>query len=172
MNISETRYPSYDVAVIGGGMGHIRMERGGDFVSMLTPVEPETFKAVTAEMCLEAGVKILFHSVVDDIRATGGHLENLVVWNKAGRSLIRANQYIDCTGDGDIAAYAGAPYKAFGPEDHGAYTAGFTFRLVNLDLAALEADLETRGLISQLAYAVKPGMQHPDLVRWASICKS
>ena len=32
----------------GGGMGHIRMERGGNFVSMLTPVEPETFKAVTA----------------------------------------------------------------------------------------------------------------------------
>jgi len=149
----------------GGGMGHIRMERGGDFVSMLTPVEPETFKAVTAEMCLEAGVRLLFHTVVDEIRAADGHIENLVVWNKAGRSLIRAQQYIDCTGDGDIAAYAGAPYETFGPKDQGAYTAGFTFRLVNLDLGALEADLKSRGLISQLAHAVKPGMQQPDLVR-------
>jgi len=149
----------------GGGMGHIRMERGGDFVSMLTPVEPETFKAVTAEMCLEAGVRLLFHTVVDEIRAADGHIENLVVWNKAGRSLIRAQQYIDCTGDGDIAAYAGAPYETFGPKDQGAYTAGFTFRLVNLDLGALGADLKSRGLISQLAHAVKPGMQQPDLVR-------
>ncbi len=149
----------------GGGMGHIRMERGGDFVSMLTPVEPETFKAVTAEMCLEAGVRLLFHTVVDEICASDGHIEDLVVWNKAGRSLIRAQQYVDCTGDGDIAAYAGAPYETFGPKDHGAYTAGFTFRLVNLDLGALEADLEDRGLINQLAHAVKPGMQQPDLVR-------
>ena len=149
----------------GGGMGHIRMERGGDFVSMLTPVEPETFKAVTAEMCLEAGVKILFHTVVDEIRARDNHVESLVVWNKAGRSLIRASQYIDCTGDGDIAAYAGAPFEAFGPEDQGAYSAGFTFRLVNVDLAALETDLESRGLITQLAHAVKPGMKKPELVR-------
>lgn len=149
----------------GGGMGHIRMERGGDFVSMLTPVEPETFKAVTAEMCLEAGVRLLFHTVVDELQATGGYVENLVVWNKAGRSQIQAQQYIDCTGDGDIAAYAGAPYETFGSKDQGAYTAGFTFRLVNVDLGALEAGLEARGLISQLAHAVKPGMQQPDLVR-------
>jgi len=26
---------------MGGGVGHVRMERGGDFVSMITPVEPE-----------------------------------------------------------------------------------------------------------------------------------
>ncbi|MFC1996333.1 FAD-dependent oxidoreductase [Chloroflexota bacterium] len=149
----------------GGGMGHIRMERGGDFVSMLTPVEPETFKAVTAEMCREAGARLLFHTVVDEIHATDGHVENLVIWNKAGRSLIQAQQYIDCTGDGDIAAYAGAPFESFDPDDPGAYTAGFTFRLVNVDLRALESDLESRGLISQLAHAVKPGMLQPDLVR-------
>jgi hypothetical protein len=148
-----------------GGMGHIRMERGGDFVSMLTPVEPETFKAVTAEMCLKAGVRLLLHTVVDEVRASNGFIENLVVWNKAGRSLIQAQQYIDCSGDGDVAAYAGAPFQSFGAEDHGAYSAGFTFRLVNIDLKALEVDLESRGLITQLAHAVKPGMRQPDLVR-------
>ncbi|NLG64231.1 MAG: FAD-dependent oxidoreductase, partial [Actinobacteria bacterium] len=42
----------------GGGLGHIRMERGGDFVSMLTPVEPEVFKLVAAETCREAGVRL------------------------------------------------------------------------------------------------------------------
>ena len=149
----------------GGGIGHVRMERGGDFVSMLTPVEPEVFKAVVAEMCLEAGVKLLLHTIVDEVRAADGHVENLHIWNKAGRSAIRAQVYIDCTGDGDIAAAAGAPFATFGPQDAGAYSAGFTFRLVNVDLAALEADLEARGLISQLAHGVKPGMRQPDLVR-------
>ena len=153
------------VTAQGGGMGHIRMERGGDFVSMLTPVEPEVFKLVAAETCLEAGVKLLLHTTLDEVRAAEGHVEGLVVWNKAGRSLIRAKQTIDCTGDGDLAAYAGAPFATFKPGDPGAYAAGFTFRLVNVDLGALEADLDRRGMITQLAHAVKPGTTRPDLVR-------
>jgi len=141
------------------------MERGGDFVSMITPVESEVFKVAAARLCQEAGVKLLLHTIVDEVRAVGGYIEGVVVWNKAGRSLLRARQYIDCTGDGDLAAYAGAPFLGFKATDRGAYTAGFTFRLCNVDLAAMEADLDRRGLITQLAHAVKPGMRAPDLVR-------
>ncbi len=153
------------VAQMGGGIGHVHMERGGDFVSMLTPVEPETFKLAAAEMCLEAGVKLLLRTTIDEVVATDGHVEGLVVINKAGRCMIRAKQFVDCTGDGDVAAWAGAPFAAFKPDEEGAYSAGFTFRLCNVDLAALEADLESRGLITQLAHAVKPGQKEPDLVR-------
>ncbi|MDH7570238.1 MAG: FAD-dependent oxidoreductase [Armatimonadota bacterium] len=153
------------VTAMGGGLGHVRMERGGDFVSMLTPVEPETFKLAAAQLCRQSGVKLLLHTVLDEVRADGGHVEGVVVWNKAGRSLLRARQYVDCTGDGDLAAYAGAPFQTFLPGDPGAYSAGFTFRLCNVDLGTMEADLERRGLITQLAHAVKPGMSHPDLVR-------
>lgn len=149
----------------GGGVGHVRVERGGDFLSMLTPVEPETFKLVAAQTCLEAGVRLLLHTVVDEVRSADGHVEGIVVWNKAGRSLIRARQYIDCTGDGDLAAYAGAPFEHFKPGDRGAYSAGFTFRLCNVDLAEMEMDLEQRGLIAHLAHAVKPGTFQTDLVR-------
>lgn len=116
-------------------------------------------------MCLEAGVKLLLYTLVDEVRAVHGCVQRLIVWNKAGRSFIKSDQYVDCTGDGDIAAYAGAPFDQFHPGDRGAYSAGLTFRLVNVDLAALEADLESRGLITQLAHAVKPGMKQPDLVR-------
>jgi hypothetical protein len=150
---------------LNGGVGHVRMERGGDFVSMLTPVEPECFKLAAARMCLEAGVKLLLHTVVDEVRSEAGHVSGVVLWNKAGRSLLRARQIVDCTGDGDLAAYAGAPFEHFKAGDPGAYSCGFTFRLVNVDLAALEADLERRGLITQLAHAIKPGMTEPDLVR-------
>jgi hypothetical protein len=153
------------VRQMGGGIGHVRMERGGDFISMLTPVEPETFKLAAGRMCLESGVKLMFLTVVDEVLSSDGHVEGVIVWNKAGRSLIRARQYVDCTGDGDLAGYAGAPFDRFKPGEKGAYSAGFTFRLCNVDLAAMEADLERRGLISQLAHAVKPGMSRADLVR-------
>ena len=150
---------------MGGGVGHVRMERGGDFVSMITPVEPETFKLAAVRLCQEAGVRLLLHTVVDEVRAADGHVEGVVVWNKAGRSLVRARQLVDCTGDGDLAAWAGAPFETFRPGERGAYSAGFTFRLCNVDLAALEADLDRRGLITQLAHAVKPGTAEPDVVR-------
>ncbi len=153
------------VQKLGGGMGHVRMERGGDFLSMLTPVEPETFKLAAARTCLDAGVKLLLHSVVDEVRSKDGHVEGIIVWNKAGRGLVQARQYIDCTGDGDLAAYAGAPFEHYKPGERGAYSAGFTFRLCNIDLVALEDDLERRGAIWHLAHAIKPGTSRPDLVR-------
>lgn len=153
------------VELLGGGVGHVRMERGGDFVSMLTPVEPETFKLAAGQLCQEAGVHLKFHTVVDQVYSTSGHIDGIVMWNKAGRSLIRARQYVDCTGDGDVAAYAGTPFEHFKPGDPGAYSAGFTFRLCNVNLAKMEADLDRRGLITQLAHAVKPGTRQPDLVR-------
>jgi len=153
------------VESLGGGVGHVRMQRGGDFVSMLTPVEPETFKVAAALTCLESGVKLLLHTIVDEVRAANGHVGSIVVWNKAGRSVIRAKQYVDCTGDGDLAAYAGADFVHFKGDDHGSYSAGFTFRLCNIDLKKLKDDLERQGLIRQLAYAVKPFTNELDIVR-------
>ncbi len=154
------------IQAAGGGLGHIRMERGGDFVSMLTPVEPEVAKAELFGICHEAGVALLLHTVVDEVETDGRSLiTGLTLWNKAGRKRLGARQVIDCTGDGDIARDAGAPYKHFQQGDPGAYSAGYTFRLCNVDLQALEADLEAKGLITQVAHAVKPGMYEPDLVR-------
>ncbi len=155
------------VQELGGGLGHVRIERGGDFVSMLTTVEPETFKLAAFQLLEEAGVELLLHTVLDEVRSTDGHVEGIAVWNKSGRSLLRAKQYIDCTGDGDLAAYTGAEFETYKPGDPGAYAAGFTFRLCNIDLAAAEADLEKRGVVRQIAHAVKPGMREPDLVRIA-----
>jgi hypothetical protein len=152
-------------ALLGGALGHVRMERGGDFVSMLTPVEPETFKLAAFQLCREAGVTLLLHTVIDEVTASNQHIESLTVWNKGGRSRITASQFVDCTGDGDLAAWSGAPWQGFAKGDPGAYSAGFTFRMVNVDLQRLEAFLESRGMITQMAHAVKPGMSQPDVVR-------
>jgi hypothetical protein len=153
------------VGDLGGGMGHVELERGGEFVSMATIVEPEAFKLAAFQLCLEAGADLLLHTVVDEVRATDGHVDGAVVWNKSGRSLIEAAQYVDCTGDGDLAAYAGAECVNFAADEPGSYHAGFTFRLCNIDLQALETDLEERGLVWHVAHAAKPGTTSPDLVR-------
>ena len=153
------------VTALGGGIGHVRMERGGDFVSMLTPVEPEVFKLAAARMCVEAGAHLILHTTLCDAHATACHVDEVTVWNKQGLGRLRAKQYVDSTGDGDQAANAGAPHKHFGPGDHGVYHLGFTFRLCNVDVEALEINLERRGMITQLAHAIKPGDRDPSMVR-------
>src|SRR5437868_9613541 len=57
-------------------------------------------------------VDVLFHAlgagvVMQDER----RVDALMVETKAGRQAVRANIYIDCSGDGDLAAWAGAPFE-------------------------------------------------------------
>jgi len=151
--------------LLGGAIGHVHLEKGGKYISMVTPVEPEIFKVVAVRACLEAGVKLLFHTIVEQVQSTNGHIDGVVIWNKGGHGIIRAKQFIDCTGDGDLAAFAGAPFIHFKANEPGAYLAGFTFRLCNIDLERMEADLKRKNLISMLGHAIKPGMAKLDLVR-------
>lgn len=151
----------------GGAVGHVEMERGGDFVSRLTNVAPEVYKAVAARACRGAGVRLLLHTRCTGVEASNGELRAVKVWSKAGGGTVRGRAFVDCTGDGDVAAAAGADCIHYGPDDEGAYSAGFTFRLCNVDLHALEAHLEREDLIYQLAHAVKPGMTDPDPIRFA-----
>ncbi|MHC4593124.1 MAG: FAD-dependent oxidoreductase [Planctomycetota bacterium] len=150
---------------MGGGIGHVEIERGGDFISMLTPVEPETFKLAAARTCRESGVKLLLHTVCVDAEEADGEVKAVRVWSKAGFGTVRGKQFIDCSGEGDLAAASGADYVRYKPGDDGNYFIGFTFRLCNVDLGALEAYLEREGLLRHMAHAVKPYMTEPELVR-------
>ena len=39
-------------------------------------------------------------------------IDALMVETKAGRQAVRAGIFIDCSGDGDLAAWAGAPLRS------------------------------------------------------------
>jgi hypothetical protein len=153
------------VRELGGAVGHVAMERGADFVSMITVVEPETFKLAAAQLCRESGVKLLLHTTMVVAQASGGHVQAARIWSKAGFGELRGRVFIDCSGDADLAAVCGAEHVRYGAGDEGAYAVGFTFRLCNVDLAALEAHADREGLLVQLAHAVKPGMSGPSPIR-------
>ncbi|MDL2210837.1 FAD-dependent oxidoreductase, partial [Desulfovibrio sp. OttesenSCG-928-O18] len=76
----------------------------------ITPFEQETYKYVAQEMLLEAGAEILFHSFVSDLTLKDGNIESVEIVNKSGKTRYGAKVFIDCTGDGDIAFRAGAPF--------------------------------------------------------------
>ena len=56
------------------------------------------------------GVNLLLYSFVDEVVTDGGRVTGVVVLNKAGRTLITGDVFLDCSGDGDVAVGAGAQF--------------------------------------------------------------
>ncbi len=75
-------------------------------------IDPELLKRIYDEMVVESGADILFNSSVCAVeKDAGGGVDAVIISNKSGLTAYRAKIYIDCTGDGDIAAWAGAPFE-------------------------------------------------------------
>lgn len=63
-------------------------------------------KLLTAE---KENLGVLYHSSACGVEMDGQRIAAVLVANKAGITRVRAKQVIDCTGDADIAGWAGAP---------------------------------------------------------------
>ncbi len=74
------------------------------------PINPEAMKRIYDGMMDEAGVEVLYGTALSAADADGGKVNAVIVTNKAGLSAYRAKVYIDCTGDGDLSAFAGAEF--------------------------------------------------------------
>lgn len=89
-------------------------ERGSDVAKDTsgTVYDPEIAKLVLEELLVEAGVKILLHTrVVGAIKNEKNQLAAIVTESKSGRQAWVADRFIDCTGDGDLAAQAGCRFE-------------------------------------------------------------
>ncbi len=71
---------------------------------------PEMLKWLGLKMLEESKVRMLFHSWCVGCVVKDGKIDGVIVESKAGRQAIKAKVLVDCTGDADIAAFAGAPY--------------------------------------------------------------
>ena len=79
------------------------------------PIDPERLKALYDDLVIESGASIMFHTVLSAVETDGnGTVTGIVVSNKSGLSAYKAKTYVDCTGDGDLAVWAGAEYEKGG----------------------------------------------------------
>jgi hypothetical protein len=78
-------------------------------------------------------VDILFHALgAGVVMHDETRIHVLLVETKAGRQAIRADIFIDCSGDGDLSAWAGAPFEVGDSEGHMLYPS-MMFRLNGID---------------------------------------
>ena len=73
-------------------------------------IDPEKFKYVVLKMCLDAGVDLLFHTYFCNSIMENDTLRGIIVENKSGRQALLARIVVDASGDGDVAARAGADF--------------------------------------------------------------
>ena len=71
----------------------------------------EYLKVFLDEFVQEAGVKILFHSFVNEVILKDDKIEAVLIQTKKGPVAVTADVFIDTTGDGDVAYAAGVPYE-------------------------------------------------------------
>lgn len=92
-------------------------DRGATNPAASNAYDPEDMKIVLEQMAREAGVKIrLYTRVVAAHLEENGTLAGVITESKSGREAFAARMFIDCTGDGDLAAQAGCQFELGHPE--------------------------------------------------------
>lgn len=92
---------------LGGYIGPIFDYRSLHVVA----VDPEIMKIAVVNFVTRHGVKLLLYTFADEVIAQDGRVAGIIVLNKNQRTLLRAQLFIDCSGDGDLAIGAGAPFE-------------------------------------------------------------
>ena len=67
----------------------------------------EILAFVLQEMALRRNVKILYHTRLVDVLVRGNNVTECIICGKSGLEAIKGKIFIDCSGDADLARYAG-----------------------------------------------------------------
>ena len=89
-------------------------------------VDPDWWGLMVFEMMTENKVNLLLHTLVVDVVKAGNTVKGVIVENTSGREIIFGKVVIDCTGEGDIAARAGAPSEIVSRDQIQPHTLSFT----------------------------------------------
>ncbi|WAC20288.1 FAD-dependent oxidoreductase [Luteolibacter sp. SL250] len=84
-------------------------------VKIHNPTIPNTFEfKILLDRLLQErkeNLTVLFNTMVCGVHSDGGRIRSVTVANKDGLTEIEAKTVIDCSGDADVAAWAGAPFE-------------------------------------------------------------
>lgn len=113
------------------------------------PFDPDSLEAAAHDLLAEAGVDLLLHSLASGVveppvdpvrlepapagRRASARVGGVVFETKSGPTVVYARTVIDCTGDGDIAALAEAPFEMGRPDDTLTQPMTLMFRLAGVE---------------------------------------
>jgi len=114
------------VHMLAGGVGTEVRRRlnanGGAAPGVGNSIRAEVLKRVYDDLLLEANVKFQLQTDFIAVVCDEGNVSSAVLAAKSGLFAVRAKMFLDCTGDGDLAAWAGAPFEK--GDEHGTMMPG------------------------------------------------
>ena len=123
----------------GGCVGHIEDTTG--YASSVTPFDAEIMKLVLDEMAREFGVDVLFHATLVRADCEAGSLRSVTVQTRGGQLEVKADLFIDATGDGSLAFLAGAEFRQGRDADGLCQPMTTNMKVSGVDIAALKAEI-------------------------------
>jgi hypothetical protein len=94
-----------------------RLQRVGALAEGQHVFDDEQMKIVLDQMMADHGVDLLLHSTLTGVEMDGRRITRVQTAGKSGRIDLSGAMFIDSTGDGDLAALAGAPVEIGRAED-------------------------------------------------------
>lgn len=125
---------------------------------VVVQIDPEKLKNVYWEMLLEAGVDVRLYTFVCGALTEGNRVTGIVTESKSGREAFLGEVTVDGTGDGDVAARAGAAFTLGRESDGKMQPCTLMFKIAGVDtehavfLGSFESTFRTpRGELQALA---------------------
>lgn len=141
------------VTEAGGCTGHAEVMEGYTFDSVCTAIDTEIYKLVTMEMLTEAGVFMALNTMIVGAAVDGSRIVGAIVESRSGREMFAAKAFVDTTGYGHLAAYAGAKYTE--PND---YSVANSIGVGGINLDKLTKYVDENGGASSVAYGLRDGV--------------
>jgi hypothetical protein len=93
-----------------GGLNAPHVLFGGK--SMAQAYDNAAYKIAADDLLAASGANILFHALAVGVTMHDAQtIDALILETRSGRVAVRAKIFIACSGDGDLAAFAGVPYE-------------------------------------------------------------
>lgn len=99
---------------VGRRIYDLLYERGGTSAapgSMSPAIKPEVLKRIYDDLVTDSGAGFSLHTQIIAIQQDGPRLTHVICAAKSGIFAIAAKAFVDCTGDGDLCAWGGAPVE-------------------------------------------------------------
>ncbi len=127
----------------------------------------EAGKRVLEQAVLASGAQVLYYSALCGAQMEQGEISCIYVSNKAGVTRYRAKAYIDCTGDADLAYFAGVPTYTGDVAGGQVASNSLVAHIENVDSGEMAAYLDAGGdpffrAACQKAMDEHPGLDLPD----------
>jgi len=111
--------------------------------------DAEPMKWLLDRFVLDSGCELLLHARAIGVLKKGGKIQAVRVFHKGGVETLSADYFIDSTGDGDIAAWAGAPVDIGRTQDNACQPMTTSFRMANVDVARMPSPEEINRLYDE-----------------------